>query len=262
MRKRGQLTVFILLGLLLFVSFSIILLVNTNADKQNLKSEVSQSLETLSIEETAVRNKINFCLDESIRRGVILFGRQGGYMYDQFFIPTMTITDFHIPMYTVDDKKFIPTIDYLEDVQIEEFVYYETLDCINDFIDYNFIVELGNLSVDSKLKEEGIEIKFNLPYNINSTNKVLKNKFKVTKLAEGKYLELYEAAKKIAEFQLENPGMVIREYLEELFNEGIYVDIMPFDENIILFNLMEQKGFGERDYVFQFATYYEGIVLE
>ncbi|HLD00857.1 MAG TPA: putative metal-binding motif-containing protein [Candidatus Nanoarchaeia archaeon] len=87
--KKGQLTIFIILGLVvLFIFFFLILLV-VNSQKQQLQQSYDNTF-TGIIQPEAMRIYVNDCLADGLEDALVLIGKQGRLWYDQGGITPFT----------------------------------------------------------------------------------------------------------------------------------------------------------------------------
>lgn len=77
--KRGQATIFILLGIVLVILVSIYFLSQSEA-LSGFFEELTTSTRTETLEQAEMREKINECLEEYAKQGLELLQTQGGYM--------------------------------------------------------------------------------------------------------------------------------------------------------------------------------------
>ncbi len=79
-KKKGQLTVFILISIVLVVIFSILFSIYTNA--QQTKDDEQRELQYSNlIQNSLIKNSIDICFDTQIVKGLELLGKQGGFIY-------------------------------------------------------------------------------------------------------------------------------------------------------------------------------------
>jgi hypothetical protein len=79
--KKGQVTAFILIGLLLLVVVGFIFYVTSHKDKLKFQEE-KEGLDTL-FQKTGMYNaQIQSCVQDSLKQGIIKIGTQGGVIYD------------------------------------------------------------------------------------------------------------------------------------------------------------------------------------
>ena len=80
MTKRGQITIFILLGLVILLIFGFIFY-TTSYQKETRQKTTTEKTILDSFKSTVVTERTTICLENSLQRGLNLLGRQGGYIY-------------------------------------------------------------------------------------------------------------------------------------------------------------------------------------
>ncbi len=75
--KKGQITVFIILGILLLFAFILVYQITTALNRSNLDAEKQKVLNKL-LQPTALNIYINDCLEDNLKDGLKLLGQQGG----------------------------------------------------------------------------------------------------------------------------------------------------------------------------------------
>lgn len=177
--KRGQITVFILLGLLIFL-FIIFLLVYAAPSLLPMKQ---------STDVVAVQTYIDSCLESQLAEVISLVSLQGGY-YDQ---PDYTLN------YTVDGETYVIYVPYIPyflmfsqdtaplKAELEEQLsigLLESLSNCTDFskIHYNVSLVSGVVAADVKLTSTSAVAKISLPIEIRHMDSTTSlNKFQIEK---------------------------------------------------------------------------------
>lgn len=96
MNKKAQVTVYLILGLVLVMSFLIIIYLVGSATTEKLGDEERRVL-TAALEASAVNYYAQICLDNALEEGLILMGRQGGVIYtDQGGITTKDTNEYSV----------------------------------------------------------------------------------------------------------------------------------------------------------------------
>jgi hypothetical protein len=80
MKKKSQITMFIILGLVLIVIVSIFLYISKSTPKRQTQQSVAKLQET-AIEQQPIKEFTTLCLDKVSKDAVKLIGGQGGYIY-------------------------------------------------------------------------------------------------------------------------------------------------------------------------------------
>jgi hypothetical protein len=73
MQKRGQVTIFITLGVLIVIIFGMFFFLKSGTTTEELKTEIE------TVETASIKMFVEDCLEKTAREGTLLLGRQGGY---------------------------------------------------------------------------------------------------------------------------------------------------------------------------------------
>ncbi len=147
-QKRGQITAFIIIGLILVLSLSIYILIN---QKYNITPR------EINIEN--VRGKVELCLIQNTEKALVELGGKNGYVYDVDFAKSISNKDYEINKDIIEEQ----IIMYLKDNLAE---------CINNFEDikkYYDITYSEEFDPEVMYKEENIILKLNYPLIIRSS---------------------------------------------------------------------------------------------
>ncbi len=82
MPKKGQITIFVILGIIILtIALSSLYLINKSSEtiRKNEFTETSQ----LPIQLQKEKEKVEACISEIMEEGIILFGKNGGYIYSK-----------------------------------------------------------------------------------------------------------------------------------------------------------------------------------
>ena len=80
--RKGQITIFMIVGLIILFIFLFLLQLGSSLKKQQLQTEKEQLTSKL-FQKEAMRIYVEDCLSDELEKGLILIGRQGRIWYDQ-----------------------------------------------------------------------------------------------------------------------------------------------------------------------------------
>ena len=78
-KKRGQITAFIFVGIVIFIIFGILFFIASEIRMSKLKAEAEQRLDYM-LKTTAIEYYVSLCVKDSVKQGLDLIGKQGGYI--------------------------------------------------------------------------------------------------------------------------------------------------------------------------------------
>ncbi len=189
MYKRGQITIFIIIGILILgaVAGSIYLVKNFSQDALEAEDKKEVGSETASIK-LFVEN----CIKKTIEEGIHHIGLRGGY-YEIINTDYITKTEnklIKIPFYLDQGKVNSPTKTEIEQ-ELSKYIEKNLLSCTNfkSFEKQGYVIEKGNISANTILdKKINVDVKF--PLKITSGSET-QNLEKFTKTVNYDFLEKY-----------------------------------------------------------------------
>ena len=221
MGKRGQVTIFIIVGIMLLVVVSLLTFINSYSPKPTIIVPDNVADVHLFVTE---------CLKQSAEEGINILGSQGGYIT----IPTQIANNrearlslypgFVIPYWYYPGHSKIPTEDDIKN-QISDYVKTNIKECINNFTSfknrYN-IIEIGNITVSVTLATKDVTVDMNYPLSIDVLS--TKTNVRIDKYSANIQVPLknmYALAKNIMDYENDNA-----------FMENITIDLMAMNTKI------------------------------
>ncbi|MBW2966297.1 hypothetical protein KY342_04295 [Candidatus Woesearchaeota archaeon] len=168
MNKKGQITIFIIIGIILLLSVALFIF---------LRQEITifRPREVVPPELVPVVNFMDNCLNELGTEAAHIIGATGGYIdfpdgIKQNPLSSLSLAPFDIergrvPYWYYEGQRRIPTIDFMED-QMNHYIEDRYRDCINDLAEFRQqfnITELGPIIVRTKLEDENTPVVLNFP---------------------------------------------------------------------------------------------------
>lgn len=169
MQKRGQITVFIIIGLVLVISLIIVFSIAGSRQASELKSSVAEA--TIgSVETTVIRTYIENCLKTTSQDAVFSkIGLHGGYLKEEEGVSYAQYRDneitYYIPYYLDGAAISIPALSNIE-AEAGKYVAAEVDKCI----DFNMLKDLGynvtkadEIKVSFKINKADISVSMQYP---------------------------------------------------------------------------------------------------
>jgi len=247
MGKRGQVTIFIIVAVLIIAGVALFF-----AFRHNL----SEKEETVTKDYAPLYNYLQECLEQSLIEVIYINSMQGGY-YDvqQDFVEFDSSSEMEgssIPYYLIDDKIQILSKEELEN-QISVGLVSKFTSCLNfDEFEYNISYDQEEIFASSFITENKIRAKLYSSVYINEMENTLRLK-NFTAEVETNYLEYYNFAKYLTEKQrLSGEELCISCLVKECEakNYNLYLYPAVSDNSYILINTLNSK---EDDLFFSFA---------
>jgi len=224
--KRGQITIFIILGLILLLALGYFIFVREKAFME---------VEQIDPEYVPVKSFVETCLYNLGRDALDILGLNGGYIYfppdiendPNSYISTSPTPRFKNPYWWHDGIERVPTEEFMED-QISQYVENNMPDCLSEFGAFSAVydvIEHSNLEVSVEAGEsmESL-VKIYTDYSIE-----IKDKFNKT-LAEIKDFDVEIPVRLHAIYTLATSIMDVEN--AQGFVERKVIDLITMDEEI------------------------------
>ena len=223
-KKRGQITVFIVIGLIVLLTYFLL---------SYYKKESIEERELIQPELIPVQEYVQTCTKGLAKEAIELIGLNGGYIYfpswvennPNSYLALSPIKDIKNPYWWYDGKEAIPPLDFMSK-QISDYTKANMPACLNNFSafgdKYN-IIKLGDLDVITEIGEEDVTIKSIYPIEVQDKfNKTLAKLQKYIVVVPIRLKKVYELANKIME--REN---------KDFFIEKKAIDLISLDDDEI-----------------------------
>ena len=149
MSKRGQVTLFIIIGIILIILTASIFLLTTR-DGSILSKSINE-------EEIEVQAYVDSCLEQVSREAIILISSQGGYY--QTPEKSIEFSIYQIPYYFHNTKLNIPNKEVIQE-QLSLAIEENINDCINNFKTFN--IQKGTPNVQTIVSKDKTIFNLNL----------------------------------------------------------------------------------------------------
>src|SRR3989338_1622225 len=171
--KKGQITIFVLLGIVVIIAFALINFINKEGAKEEVIKE-AEFAQNINPEFQPIENYINICLRESSIKSAYTIGWRGGY----FVLPLERFDNDYIrvPYYYFNDIDAMPSKGNMES-ELGFSILKDFRDCINltlfETQGFNFTDE----DLDVKATIINDEMIVNLNYFLTAEKGNIKQKF-------------------------------------------------------------------------------------
>jgi len=248
MKKKGQVTIFIIIAIILIASVALYFVFRDKADTD----------EPIYIESAQVYNFVQECLETTSKQSLYFIGLHGGY-----FIPPEKSTVYGVPYYIYLEDSLFPSINEIED-EISVFVESSLILCTEDFEDFgSFEIDQGKIRATTSIKDEFVFIKVNYPITIQKGESVSRiEDFEVE--IPVRLSVLYNASEFILDSYFENSGELCLSCLLEFQKENSLQINMQSNEETIVYEMVDtlsnleiiKEEFEPENYKFRFAIKY------
>jgi hypothetical protein len=244
--KRGQITLFIIIGIVVLFGVSAFLYVNQQVKKQNQPSVTE--VQNIPADLGPIKEYVQNCVDELAKQGFISLGLQGGYIQ-----PPKTYIEppYAITIGNVNDKVSIPNLDEVKR-QFQLYVKEVLQGCtagFEPFLQQGFSVKEDTPISDLTFGNQTIiKIKYPLTISKEGTNTTLSD-FVTSVPIRFRYID--EVAQNLSRLAIQNNGAVDLTYLDTL---DLNVSVSSNEKGKSLYTLTDKKSSMDGEpYTFMFV---------
>ena len=245
MSKSGQVTAFIILGIVIMTVVSVAFYFRNQLISLEFSSSREESI-IIPIQLRPVKNHIDNCLRETSIEGLYQIGRQGGY-YNVPVESSITFFTESVPYYYLDNQEITPSIKIIEK-ELASYISDNLIVCLNfqDFIDNGFKIRQGNYKISTAINDKNVDIRMYYPIGIEKSGiSIVLKDFRST--IDSNMRTLKRISMDIVDSYSERPGLVCLTCLEDLSKnddvaiQTIPVDVSVFERNIIWFLITDKE---------------------
>ena len=258
--KRGQVTVFIILGIVILMLTASVLMMVKFITQEQIDIEEQEFLTSLSYE--SVEIFVQSCLDITAENAIELISVQGGYhKVSENYVNNIF---FKIPYYFDVGENSFPNLNEINqslvNYMLEELPY-----CLNDFsyfTDVGYEIETGEMLVEVEMNDQ-IIFNFDYPITIKQISIEKEVKSFVSEI-DLNFLEVYNIINDTFNEHSLNPNHVPIGYLTASSEYNNFTFDLYYNENdVVIYSLtFDQYQINDEDYTFIFASRYNWSNLQ
>ena len=261
--KRGQITIFIILGLLIVATFVIFLVLKEDAVTEEIK--VSEESFT-ELKGENIKSYVDSCLEKVTEDGLMLIGRQGGY-YQSPLDYSILFFDDKLPYYYYEDETIILGIEDAEK-ELERYIKDNMPVCVDNFKTFEksgYDVTTGEILVNVNYgNKTNVNLNYPLKFELGDSVTEMDTFTNIVDVNVKKFLE---AAKELVEQNLIDKGYICLTCMEDTAeSKEILIEALPIHDtsvltnDIIMFRLEDKKSTEvdqeNRNFTFEFIMEY------
>ncbi len=245
MRKRAQLTIFIIAAILVLILGGVIAYFQYNKNKEQIEIQQPADLKQVS-------SFISQCVKETAKTGLIKLGQQGRLYPDVY----MESSNTKIAYYYYKGQGHFPTKITVVEEELSRYIKENINSCINDFsaFGYDFDSDFSAFQASTEFNENDVTIQVNYPLEVSLDDKktTLSSYHAKIKL---KYLPIYELTKQIYQNIKNEPGWLDISFLSE---QPYDIRIIKVSDDTLVYELTDTIfGIEDQPYTFRFGIKYK-----
>ena len=255
MQKRGQVTLFIIVGIVLVITFIGLFYLIESTNKERIDIEKEKVISKPEI--TSVKNYVQSCFERTSEDAITYVSYRGGY----YNVPEPTVDNIflRLPLYFDNGNKIFPTKDIISN-EIGKYILDKLPGCFDDFKvfkDQNIVVEIDKMEIEVIL-ENNVLFELNSPMTITKgESKTELQRFKHTLSLD--FNNVYSIIDGIVLEQEKNLNFVPIGYLSvEAKEKDFNFELSYLDDDVVVYsNIFNKYKVDRENYVFIFASSYD-----
>ena len=251
--KRGQITVFIVIGIIILALFFLFSFLSRS--KQEKLDIEFKEIYNLQFEKQSINDFVESCIKQTTIYGSYLLGSQGGYIYQND--KTLYAADSETAYHYYKGKPIIPIKEKMED-EISFFIKTTINFCLDNLNSLGNEVIFGELNVSTVINDEDIRIDLNYPVTVTKEDKQIKiERFNVN--IPCRLGHIVDIGENLVEEQSTNKEFIDFDYLTSI---DLKITLLPYDEETIVYSILDEKYIiNEAPFVYSFAyTIYTSFI--
>jgi len=241
MNKRGQISVFIVVAIVIVAGLLIYF---------SLREGPTVSVNP---EIAPVFNLVQGCLEKSSLDAVYHIGQYGGY----YVVPERA-SKIGMPFYYDRGRSYILSKEQLE-FELAKFVENDLFFCTKNFVELpGYLVTSSEIKVNVDVAENEVKFRIDYPLSIKKGEDVFTiNSFESR--VDSRLDIIYSMALKIAEMLIRDRGTICINCISDLALENeviVGIDQDLYNEDVLIFSLVDQSDINEEEYRYYFAIRY------
>ena len=246
MKKRGQLSILLVIALIVIIIFSLLYALKLSIPGITSKTEIIKS----SIAES-LRSNIQSCLINTANSAVLLLGLQGSYIEKPSKF--LTINDSILSFGYYKNSATINSLDGIK-TEINNYIEKNLPACVSTVQNKKLIFESGNPISKTTINEDNIKIEVNYPIKIKQNERVdslTENYNTELKIRLG---YLYDFVLSIITKHLKDPNNID---IANLLKSDLTIDILGYKNNVLIYVVTDKKSkINNKPFTFVFANYF------
>lgn len=248
MTRKAQITTFILIGIIIIISFFLVFYISKN---RNENAEVEKSTK-MSFETGPIQEYIGTCLKNVAIDGIFFISSRGGYYdlpYDYF--KARPVTSFYVK----NSLDVSPSLEYVEK-ELSKYMRDQLEFCIDKGIFEGRTIEFDENEVNVIIDSAGIiSINLNMPTKIISGSSIFVLSNFHSTINDVKLAKSFDVAKNITHEIVKNPKYLPLTFIyNSAESNNLKVVIDSYNDSTFVFQMLDKTDLDSR-YRYNFAVH-------
>lgn len=253
--KRGQITIFIIAGLLILIGASLTFYL---IDKGEEKAEIEEAAEIPALMQP-IQQHVDSCIKQISEEALIVTGYQGGYN----ILPELSTAEleFNTAYYFHEGNNIMPSIETVQQ-QISDYVDEKLNLCLKDFEVFQgkgYDITAGTINTNTVIAANNVVVNVDLPLSIKKGDVVQELSKFIYRTPHLNLKAAYDISANLTQEQVLDPDSLCLRCISELADSNnVLIDIVDVEENSILFTITDENSvIKDRPYLFRFVFKYK-----
>jgi hypothetical protein len=254
LRKKGQVTIFIIIALVLVAGIGIALYMSQFKGEAVVDKEFFARAD-IKPEVDSIYDSVLGCLEDNAMKALERIGFQGGYNGQPERSFNMGWT--YIPYYYDRGEYLMPEKQFIEE-ELSAYINDNAIHCINSLNFENFIITAEPHRTQTTIMSKEVRFDIDMTISIEREGKKILFDTKESPIIKQSALDdIYEVAGYITDSHKQDAELVCISCIAEMAEEkDLYVDMLNFGEDSVLV-LISENYTAEDKYIFEFLNRYE-----
>ena len=255
MHKRGQVTIFMIIGILILIIIGSFFLTRSYLEEKRIETEAEIIQQEIKMS-APVKQYIESCLDSTSKKALLFVGKQGGY----YELPLQSDTFFLMPYYFYDNKSHLISKKELE-MQISNYINHELFFCVKNFVffeEHGYDIKQEDVSTSTIITKNKVTLDLNFPVTLAKGDSV-QNIFKFTTSINSRLGTVYEVITELLKEQENDPSSICVSCGAILgIKHDVRVEMSFIEEGEIMFTIIDENFLIDQEpYVYNFINKYQ-----
>lgn len=245
MYKKGQLTLFIVIGIVLLFSFSVLFFLKERTVKQDI-GYASQKQVEFQTQIPAIKSYIKDCLKQESSIALYILGMRGGNI--NLPLNHLSTNSFDTSYLYLNGTNNLPSIEEIE-MQLADYISTNILKCADFSVFKNVEIESGEIGTKVYMDSSNTIFDMNWPLSVKQRDLTSKiSSFSVT--IPVRFMSIYEIVRDIINTTKKHPEIVDAFYL--LDHNVTSIDFVIFNNDTVIYLITDNQSNLIKDKPYQF----------
>lgn len=253
MEKRGQVTVYIIIGVLIVLVTLLYILARHSLVTSDLETEKAVSLDTFSPD--SVRAYVDSCFKRTAENAILLSGLQGGLIYPRLYEESLHRGLLSVPYYFSSLGLSIPQETEIS-TDASFYISQNIRGCLVDLNYPGYELEYASPNIMVEMSNDSIYFKMSFPISLSSEEETISIDGDYTRKVPTRYFQMFKLANEIAKNTEKDPMYIDLSRLNDIKNDGFNVYTLLQDNDTAILYIIEDNIYkiSNSSVVFEFGV--------